>query len=246
MVPRDSSRPLLTIGLLALPLAWGCAQRDDAATAMTSRPPTVIVVSPTINLSGGEDFDPLKVTDILASEFLSFAEVSVVPVNLALAALARRGKTRVETAEEALALAEELGADATIVMAVTEYNPYDPPSVGLVMQWYGVSRRGWGGRLDPVAASRRASPTPFELSAADASAPQWQVQRVFNAAQKDVLEDVKAFAAQRPGARSPYDWRRYTKSQELYVRYCCWAMIRTMLSQNDPDLESERPTEVSR
>jgi hypothetical protein len=56
---------------------------------------------------------------------------------------------------------------------------------------------------------------------------------------------VQTFAASRPGQASSYGWRKYTKSQELYVRYCCWAMIRTMLHQNDSGRPPPKPDEAN-
>lgn len=206
----------------------GCTQRERE-----NAPPRAVriyVLAPVVNLSGSEDFDPLKLTDLIASEFLSFEGVAVVPVNLALAELARRGRSAVETPEEARELARALGADAAVVIGVTEYDPYDPPVVGLVVQCYPVAAPGRGGGLDPVSASRSAS-LPARLSAAGTELPVVQVQRVFNAADERVLADIRSFARKREGAAGPYGWQRYVKSQELYVRYCGHAVILSMLSE---------------
>ena len=239
------------MGLIALVITVGlgvagCAQRDRSSDRTAPSPARhVVVVAPVVNLSGTPDLDPLKLTDILASELLASSTVSVVPVNLTLAGLARRGKLWVETPADAIELARELGADATIVMAVTEFDPYDPPIVGLVLQWYEVPRREAPGGLDPVAASRSAtSPRDVELSAAVELGPRYQIQRVFNAAEHDVLEDVRRFAAGRDDGQSPYGWRKYTKSQELYVRYCCWAIIRSMLTLDESQRAAATPNEV--
>lgn len=192
----------------------------------------MIVVAPALNLSGTEDLDPLRITDAIASEFLSFENVTTIPVNLVLAALARKGTLWVESPAAALELAQEFGADATVVTAITEYNPYDPPVVGMVMQWYGrnslAERRG----LDPVAASRAAG-EPQATLATDASRPQVQIQRVFRASDKDVLQEIQLYAKQHPGHESPYGYKKFTKSQELYVRYCAWSLIRSILQVQD-------------
>jgi NAD(P)H-dependent FMN reductase len=193
------------------------------------------VVAPVLNLSGSEDFDPLKVTDLLASEALSFERVSVVPVNLALAELQRQGKCSVETPEDAVELARTLGADATLVTAVTEYNGYYPPVVGLTMQWYSAGGEPGRTGFDPVAASRATGSGGVELSDDGRLGPRWQVQRVFNAAHEQVLKEIRSFAAQRDADQSPYGWRKYVCCQELYVRYCGWAMIRTMLMLDGND-----------
>jgi hypothetical protein len=204
-----------------------------------------LVVAPVLNLSGSDAFDPLRVTDLIASEFLSFEGVSVIPVNLTLAELYRHGKALVETPADAVELARAFGADATLVIGVTEYDPYEPPVIGLVMQWYdGPQRSQVGTDLDPVAASRALSSPEIALSSAAPVGPTWQVQRVFNAADEHLLEDLQEFAAEREGDRSPFGWRKYTKSQELYVRYCGHALFRTMLQQDEHYRAASTPNEA--
>jgi hypothetical protein len=192
-------------------LGAGCSQRNrESCPPPAHQPLRVVAVAPVLNLSNSSEVDAVQITDMVASELASSQAVSVIPVNISLAALARRGKSRIESPAEARALAEELGADAAVVMALVDLDPYDPPRVGLVMQWYDQS--GWEGR-------------------ADAQAPQAQLQRVFDASDEDVIEDVKRFADDRDRHRSPYKWRRNVVSQQLFLRYCIWSTIRTMLSQ---------------
>ncbi len=211
----------------------GCGSHETETRTAPPRRPVVVVVAPVLNLSGSSDWDPLKVTDMVASEMQSFPGIVVIPVNRALAALAQAGRFAVETPQDAFDLAAEFDADATVVTAVTEYDPYDPPRVGLLMQWY--SRAGSRAmRFDPVSASRQAAEMlPPSGSAADALAPQLQVQRVFDASATEVRNEVRAFGRWRAAHGSPYDWRVYVKSQELFVRYCCWSAIRSMLLERD-------------
>lgn len=193
-------------------------------------PRQVIVVAPVLNLSNSTEFDTLKVTDAVASEAVGFPGIGVVPVNLVLAALAERGTTRVESPAEAVELARRFGAQATLVTAVTEYRPYDPPVVGLIMQWYAVPDA-------PLSADGQTALRPDSNACETAAAlsviptgPQTQLQRVFDAAHEEVRDEVKSFARRRDGHLSPYGWQRYIKSQELYVRYCCWSLIRSILA----------------
>lgn len=203
----------------------GCAQQTHPNDANPSSPPRVLVIAPILNLSGSQDFDPIKLTDLIASEFLSFPGVAVIPVNRTLAELGLRGKAFIETPADAVELASVLGADATIVISVTEYYPYDPPVVGLIMQWYAAGPA----RADSSGPAGNVPGVTQPLSVADMNAPRWQVQRVFNAADGGVQKQVREYAEHREGGHSPYGWRKYTKSQELYVRYCGWALIQTML-----------------
>lgn len=194
-------------------------------------PPVVIAVAPVLNLSNRNDWDPVKVTDWLASEMQGFPGVVVIPVNRSAAALAARGLTAVHSADEALLLSEALGADVTIVAALTEFSPYDPPIVGLVLQWYERGTAPGGLQIDPSAASRAASYAsdggPPQRAGAE-SAPRYQFQRVYNGADGVVLEDVKDFARQRPGHESPFAWRVHLRSQELFIRYSCYAAFRSI------------------
>lgn len=227
-----------TLLLAALGSVTGCTQHRGATPALSS-PPRVLVVAPVLNLSGNQDFDALKVTDLIASEFSSFPDVAVIPVNLTLAELERRGKEAVESPEDAVALARSLGADATIVTAITEYEPYTPV-VGLIMQWYSA-------RSEPGSAGRTANSAlsgDGELSDQNQPAPRLQIQRVFNAADEKILDQIRAFADERDGQAGPYGWRKYVRSQELYLRYCGWSAIRTMLKLDRSDRTAVKPNEA--
>jgi hypothetical protein len=238
---RSLWRPAVIASILIV--ASGCAHQNHATPAV-GQPTRVLVVAPVLNLSGSQDFDPLKVTDLIASEFVSYPGVSVIPVNLALAELARAGKTAVTSPDDAVTLAHVLGADATIVIAVTEYNPYSPPVVGLIMQWYSAHPQVRGTETERTTALREASGADSGLSEPQAVGPRWQVQRVFNAADEKLLKDVRQFASRRDGPKNPYGWRQYIKSQELYVRYCGWAMIRTMLMLDESNRATVEPDEA--
>lgn len=182
-----------------------------------------------LNLSGSRDWDVLKVTDSLASELQQFPGVTVIPINRSLAALAEQGKTTVDSPDTAVWLAEELRADATVVAAITEYNPYDPPIVGLILQLYApVSVHGASG-LDAVAASRQATDFAPAGDIASAGDRPLQIQRVFNASDTRVLDEMEKYAKKRKGRESPYGWQVHAKSQELFVRFSLWSAIRSML-----------------
>jgi hypothetical protein len=218
--------------IIGLIMPAGCTIQHGSTTVEPDpEPAQVVVVAPVLNLSNSTDWDPLRVTDVLASEFQSFPDIVVIPVNRTLAALALRGQSTVETPQDALELAREFQADAIVVAAITEYDPYDPPRVGIVMQWYDTGRRQAVTRLDPVAASRQAADLVPAGSVGDAAlvTPTLQIQQVYNAAENAVQNDIRAFAASRSGYKTAYGAQIHTKSQELFVRYCCWASIRTML-----------------
>jgi hypothetical protein len=194
-----------------------------------------IAVAPAINLTGGHDVDSDRFADLMASE-LSYADgVSVVPVSRVLNVLGAQGMQGIESPSHALELAKLLGADAILVFAVTEYDPYDPPRVGVTAQLYG-SRPGAGGGIDPVALSRQAGLAGDTARRVERGVLA-QSQRVFNASHEDVVADIKSYARHRGSQSSPYGWRRFVVSQQDFVRYCCYATIRALL---DAHQESER------
>lgn len=226
---RRTNRCVNLFALSGLPLLGlttiGCVTTDTKGTQAHFAPSArTAVVAPVLNLSANSQVDPLKLTDAFASELASLTQYTVIPVNLALAALAARGKGWIDSPADALQLAHEFQADGTFVLALTEYDPYDPPVVGLILQWYPRSPETTVGAM------------PARLSAMGASAarqsataqPAVQVQRVFNAGAHDVLEELRVYADSRTDDDSALKWRKYAQSQELYMRYCSWSLIRSM------------------
>lgn len=231
--------------LLALLGAWqvaGCQSGEPVAApavVVQSRLRSMTVaVTPALNQSGSRDFDAARFADLMASE-LGYAEgLAVIPVSRVLAILAAQGADGVKSPSHALELAERLGADAILVFAVTEYDPYDPPVIGITAQLY--STRPWppGGPMEPAALPREAghAASPEGDPERDvASGLLAQTQRVFNASHGDVIEEVKRYAGSRAGDRSPYGWRKYVVSQQHFIRYCCFATIRALLTRADEE-----------
>lgn len=192
----------------------------------------VIAVAPAMNLSGAADFDPNRFADVMASELSYVQDVSVVPVSRVLGVLNAQGADGIESPQHALELVELLGADALLVFAVTEYDPYDPPSIGISAQLYGAQPGPGGGTVDPVALSRQAGST--SAAAAVSRGPILaQTQRVFDASHASVVRELRDFARHRSAGDSPYGWRKFVVSQRDYMRFCCYATIQTLVSGRD-------------
>lgn len=184
---------------------------------------------PVLNLSNRTGWDELQVTDMLAGELQSLPEFAVIPVDRVLATLASRGQDHARTAAEVRQVGRELGADWVLLAAVTEFDPYDPPRVGLTLQGY---RTAWniveGGRLDPVAASRLAVDSPPAAAEEEADAPCLQSQVVLDAATQETRERLKDYASRRVGYESPFGWRVHAKSQQLFLRFSCHEAIQSI------------------
>ena len=217
----------LFAGLLFAVVA-GCSEQKAHkldAFVVALPPGTSVAIAPPINASGCPDVDLLRVADLMASELSTIPGIGVIGVNRVLAVLAEQGQRQVASAEHALAVCDRLGADAIIVFAVTEYNPYTPV-VGIVAELYG--KQADRAQLDPVATSRMARPFPVPPDER-APKPLAQVQKTFNASHEVIQKDVKEYADERDANKTPMGWKRYLASQENYLRYCCYSVARDLV-----------------
>ncbi len=192
-----------------------------------------VAVAPALNLSGSTDFDPNRFADLMASE-LSYAEqIRVIPVSRVLGVLAAQGRDTVESARHAGELADWLGADAILVFAVTEYDPYDPPRIGISAQLYGKRPRPGIELAGPVDTPSRFRPdgVPPEQPSVHVLA---EAQRVFDADHAGVVAEIRSFAYRRSAGESPYGWKKYVVSQEGFTRFCCHATIDFLLNGRRP------------
>ena len=223
---RRWCRPAAWLPVMAA--CWcGCGPRADPPVAQRlDYVPlhTTVAVAPGVNASGSP-LDTIRVADLMASELSQLPGVGVIGVNRVLAVLAEQGVDRIQSPDHALMVCERLGADAIVVFAVTEYDAYTPV-VGLVAELYGPQADR--PQLDPVATSRAARPFPV-AGAAEQRRPWAQVQRTFNADHESVREEVEEYAESREGRESPFGWRKYLASQELFLRFCCWTVSRQLV-----------------
>jgi len=187
-----------------------------------------IAVAPALNLSGSRSFDTEIVADIMASELSHVDGLVVIPVSRVLSALAQQGRDRIDSPAHAIEVMRSLGAEAILVFAVTEYDPYEPPVVGITAQIYGSPNENGISSFDPVQASRLASPSGVR-PAAFSNEPIAQSSQVFNSAHEPVVREVKTFARLRSADNSAYGWKKYLVSQQHYLRFCCQATIRELV-----------------
>jgi hypothetical protein len=156
----------------------------------------------------------------MAGELMHVERVSVIPVSRIVAVLLSQGTDRVHSPAHASEIAGMVGADAILVFAVTEYNPYDPPSVALSVQLFAATpRAAYGALAEPNSAPARPNAGRVLV----------QTQRRLDASHADVVEDVRRFARHRGADENPYGWRKYIVSQQHFIRYCCHTAIRGLL-----------------
>jgi len=222
------------LGLLGVAVAWfsGCTQRQPPVLRISN--PWLgamrVAVAPALNFSGSADFDGYAVADLMASELSLVDGFEILPVSRTLAVLSRQGVTGIESPAHAQEVRELLGADAILVFAITEYDPYEPPVVGIAAQLYGRYPGDKVAGLDPIRVARSPSPVSGGV-ARPANVPLAQTTGVRNAAHEPVVREVRDYARARGGDDSPYGWRKYVVSQQSYLRFCCHAAIKELVQR---------------
>ena len=226
---RNLAHPLvlLSIGLVAGALT-GCddlfAEHKPTAGPLeyTLQSPyagvRTFAVAPAVNLSGNHDFDVLAISDSLFEELQQVGGLNVLPLNKTLAAMQRMGISTIDSPQMAQHLAEFLGADALVVPAVSSYDPYNPPKIGMILQLYTA-------RHVATATTMPAAP----LAAADAHQPVAQVEALFNATNQTVLHELRDFAQGRTQHDSSLQDEKFLLDADAYTRFVCHAMVRRLI-----------------
>lgn len=124
-------------GLAVIPA--GCVPVPISASNPIPNLTTVAVV-PFFNLSAERTVDGRRFAIAYFSELQKTPGFQVIPVGVTEQAILENHLSLDDPAD-ALKLAEILRADAVVVGAITEYDPYYPPKLGMQVQWY--SPRAW-------------------------------------------------------------------------------------------------------
>lgn len=182
-----------------------------------------VAVAPVLNFSGEASFDPVRAADLLASELAQVGGVTVTPVNRVVAAMSRSGSVYVRSPQQAADLCRAVGADAILVPAVTEFRPYPPMVMGLVLELY----------MLPDA--RPDDP--------NGSAPAAQMQAIFDASQRGVTARAESFGKHRASDNGPFGWRRYLVTQDGYMRFCFSQGLRFLFDEDSDRMWLAEATE---
>lgn len=203
---------------------------------------TTLAIAPALNLSGSRDFDVLVVSDTLYEELQVVPGINVIPLNKTIAAMQKLGIRNIDDPKAAQKIAAALGADGLLIPAVTAYDPYNPPKMGLILQLYtpaGSSLNSPSHPISevPVLLANPDKPTfaSTELPSTSDKQPVAQVSGVFNATNQSVLRELRLFAAGRTQYDSALMDQKFLMDSDSYMRFVCHAMIRRLM-----ELERQR------
>lgn len=135
-------RFLWFMGCLALMALGGCAYLPQIGHQPMYHNPfpqlTKVAIAPFFNLSTEPAVDGRQFAEAYGNELQLIPGFEVVPVGVVERAMEAHGLS-LESPEQARKLAQQLGVDAIVVAAVTDYRPYYPPRCGLQIEWYAAN-----------------------------------------------------------------------------------------------------------
>lgn len=227
------------LALIFVLLAAACSQRPDlvapeplVAPYNTASGEVLWAVAPLANESGTTAADALAISDAIAGKVTEAEGLAAVPMNRTLAAMRALNMPVVRSPADARRLGEALSVDAVLVGAVTAFDPYDPPTIGLTLALYSrqpaqaVRESGWA---DPRA--MRSAPTERDLPPVSSfdDEPLAVVVEHLPGANQSVQMNVRRYAEGRHEHGSALGWRRYLASMDLYTDFAAdWAVRRLL------------------
>jgi hypothetical protein len=196
-----------------------------------------VAVAPFLDRSGAKGFDGVKAGDAFASEILMHDGFDVVRPGQVAEAAASKG-LKLETADDYLAVAAALNADAIVVAEVTELNTYYPPRTTVALQLLLTQRvKGRPEDLDRHVESAR----PLAISPTTAPHLDQHFELVADAGSNGIQDSLSSYAAARVADDSPWeDGEGIARSREPYWRFCCALLVDRIIEN-----EQSRPRPAS-
>jgi len=233
---RRRTRALIYAAIMLSLLVAGCGirlwPRRGAEEPITENPfPGIrhIAVAEFRDWSG-YSIDGWKVADYFASELSQVGLYDVMPAMQTRAASLSAGLDSRDP-KNALAIAKNLKADAVVIGGITTFEPYVPKRVGLSVV---ILTTGADLSDEGVEVIMELERTGKAMSVFSPSAPEGMLaygSRVFDAAQNEVVDEAKAYAAGRKGRQGPLGWRAYLEITDEFLRFACNRLIRRMLTE---------------
>ena len=133
---------LRRLALLGCLLSAGCSLLPELAREPTFHNPvpqlSKVAVAPFFNLSNEPTVDGRRVAIAYFNELQQIPGFEVVPVGVVEGAM-KEYNIALRGPADARRLAQLLEVDALVVGAVTDFNPYYPPRMGLQVEWYAAN-----------------------------------------------------------------------------------------------------------
>lgn len=224
-------RSIIGLALLSA-VVPGCQPKKEYGTEAQVYLPgqhrQVWAVAPAVNLSG-EEVDPLLQADDLYEQLQQVHGLTVVPVNRVMQVFAALQISKVQSAEQANLVCQELGCDALVVPTVTIYDPYDPPKFGAAVQVFRKGQTELAANVDVHQLSRAATPPPTAPLPPPGLAAFKQSVGVFDATNGSVRQRLSDYADGRHDPVGPMGQREYLLNMDRYCGFVYHELIVDLL-----------------
>jgi hypothetical protein len=188
-------------------------------------------VVPLGNESGVSGVDTYMVTDKLAGAIDEARGITCLPVNRTLAAMRALRMSQVRSPEDVRAIAVTMGVDALVVGTVTDYDPYNPPKIGLSVALYVRDAADNPGQVDPAKMQGAYSDDRVRVQSRYSGRPAASVSEHLDASNHDVLFQVQQYARGRHNKASASGWRGMLVSMDRYTEFAAYTVVSRLIDQ---------------
>ncbi|HEY0007578.1 MAG TPA: hypothetical protein VGB55_02545 [Tepidisphaeraceae bacterium] len=231
--PRTIAKFILLMAACAT--ASACTPKDkpygrERQLVLAGQQAQVWAIAPVINLSGQPGVDAIIQADLLYQQLQTVQGLTVVPVDRVAQVYIASSIDQIQTPDQAMAVMELLGCQGLIIATVTQYDPYNPPKMGVALQLF---------RKDSIT-PQAPLPNPHELVRAGAPPVETpmpqnpdfvQVIGMYDAANGSVRDAVIDYASGRHEPAGPMGEREYFNSMERFAGFAYFTLIEDLLVQ---------------
>ena len=163
----------------------------------------VVAILPFINQTPETRLKTEEFSNIFASEILKFDGFRVVRPRVVAMTLGEGEEIR--TLEDAIRVGRRLKVDAVFVAAITDYDPYRPPKIGISVQFLRVaSREISDSEIDRIVQCASWRRGPLAMGRKEAGHWMGAFERVYDAHQESVRRELTAYCDAQEGDDSAF------------------------------------------
>ncbi len=197
-------------------------------------PPRIVVVLPLVDRTTETSPDLDLLGGILAGELAKKGGFRVVRPSTVEKSLAPDESPYTDP----IGLAGRLNADAIVAAAVTEYDPYDPPRLGLSIQLLRTQARPLEAvEIDRIVRSATWRRGPVKMSPARAGHAVTALERIYDAHERWVREKIRRYTKRNGNTDGPFGGERVTMAvAPRYMRFVSHEIVDELLRVADVKL----------
>lgn len=240
------------VSAVLLPVLWamvvaGCRSDLDTPNRLTSpyADEVLIAVVPFEDRTTRGDAPAERVSERFADELAQVDGVSAIPLARTREAMRSLGLLAVRSPEEAERVASALGVDAVVLGAVSAFDPFRPPVLGVQLLLYRLPDASPAIAAPDPDRIRRAATDEGEVGEAFApfrAAPVASVSLHLDARDHGVVRRVRRYAEGRTDPESVLGGEAYLESMDLYTRFAMNEAIGRLLDSEWRRLAATRRT----